>query len=584
MLIPGAGSRAIISAPAVTDLIRRAEDWIAGDPDPQTRSELQALIDASDIDELEARLDGPLSFGTAGIRGQVGAGPNRMNRAVVIRTTSGLASYLIAEHGGVPEHPVVVGFDARPTSKQFAEDTSGVLAAAGISVAFFPDFAPTPLVAFAAKDLQAAAAVVVTASHNPPADNGYKVYANNAAQIIPPVDGDIASAIDLAGPATDVARVASAFAGGSPLVTPVPSDIFDQYWEQVNATRPSPMHSDMKVVYTPMHGVGGRVLEEVFHRAGHSGLIPVPLQAEPDGAFPTVAFPNPEEQGALDLATQLAEQVEADLIIANDPDADRLAVVVPLEGAWRPLSGNEIGVLLGDYILRHASGEPRPIVINSIVSSPMFGHVAGARGALHEVTLTGFKWIANAGMALEALGRGRFVFGYEEALGYTVGSTVRDKDGISAALVFCDLVAGLRAQGRTVLDQLDTLWQEFGLWVSAQHSIVRPGGEGMKAIQSAVAALAADPPTSVEGYDVDTVTDFSIGADERPPWLGAQALVELSLGDVGRILVRPSGTEPKLKIYVDLRGEAGTEPRKSHTELTDSSARLAEVFAETLPI
>ena len=568
----------------MTDLIRRAEDWIAGDPDAQTRSELQTLIDASDTDELAARLDGSLSFGTAGIRGEVGAGPNRMNRAVVIRTTSGLASYLIKKHEGVPERPVVVGFDARPTSKQFAEDTSGVLAAAGISVVFFPDFAPTPLVAFATKHLQAAAAVVVTASHNPPADNGYKVYADNAAQIIPPADGDISSAIDLAGPAIEVVRVEAVFAGGSRLVTPVRNDILDQYWDQVNASRPSPTASDMKVVYTPMHGVGGHVVEEVFHRAGHSGLIPVPLQAEPDGAFPTVAFPNPEEEGALDLATELAEQVDADLIIANDPDADRLAVVVPHEDAWRPLSGNEIGLLLGDYILRNTSGEPRPIVINSIVSSPMLGHVAEARGALHEVTLTGFKWIANAGMALETLGKGRFVFGYEEALGYTVGSTVRDKDGISAALVFCDLVAGLRSEGRTVLDQLNDLWQEFGLWVSSQYSIVRPGTEGMKAIQSAVTALAAAPPDTLDGYEISAVTDFSVGADERPMWLGAQALMELSLGDQGRILVRPSGTEPKLKIYVDLRGEAGTDPQKRHTELTISAAGLAQTLAGTLPI
>ena len=292
----------------MTDLIRRAERWIDGDPDPQTRSELQALINANETSELAARLDGSLSFGTAGLRGQVGAGPNRMNRAVVIRATSGLAGYLITEHDGLPERPVVVGFDARPTSRQFAEDSAGVLAAAGISVVFFPDFAPTPLVAFAAKHLNAAAAVVITASHNPPADNGYKVYANNAAQIIPPVDADIAAAIDLTGPAVEVARVESAFAGGSGLVTQVPADILDLYWEQVNASRPSPMTSDMKVVYTPMHGVGGQVLEEVFRRAGHGGLIPVPLQAEPDGAFPTVSFPNPEEQGALDLATELVER------------------------------------------------------------------------------------------------------------------------------------------------------------------------------------------------------------------------------------------------------------------------------------
>ncbi len=584
MLIPGAGSRALANRPPVTDLIRRAERWIDGDPDPQTRTELQALINAGETTELAGRLDSSLSFGTAGLRGEVGAGPNRMNRSVVIRTTAGLATYLIAKHDGAPQSPIVVGFDARPTSEQFAEDTAGVLAAAGISVLYFPDFAPTPLVAYAAKHFRAAGAVVITASHNPPADNGYKVYANNGAQIIPPVDGEIATAIDLAGPAVDVPRVESVFSGGAPLVTPVPDDLLDHYWEEVNASRPAPMRSDMKVVYTPMHGVGGRVLEEVFRRAGQSGLLPVPLQAEPDGAFPTVSFPNPEEEGALDLATELASQVEADLIIANDPDADRLAVVVPYEDGWRPLSGNEIGVLLGDYILRHVSADDTPIVINSIVSSPMLGHIARKREAHHEVTLTGFKWIANAGLALEASGAGRFVFGYEEALGYTVGSVVRDKDGISAALVFCDLVAGLRNEGRTVLDQLGDLWQEFGLWVSAQHSIVRAGSEGQRAIRSAVSALAADPPATLEGHVIDSVTDYSIGAEKRPMWLGAQALVEFSLGDRGRILVRPSGTEPKLKIYVDLRGEIGNDAEKTHEELTESASVLARSLAGTLSI
>jgi len=584
VLILGAGNRTLAKSPPVTDLIRRAERWIDGDPDPETRTELQALINAGETTELAERLDGSLSFGTAGLRGEVGAGSNRMNRSVVIRTTAGLATYLTTKYDGVPQRPVVVGFDARPTSRRFAEDTAGVLAAAGISVLYFPDFAPTPLVAYAARRFRAAAAVVITASHNPPADNGYKVYADNGAQIIPPADGEIGTAIDLTGPAVDVPRVESVFAGGAPLVTPVPDDLLDHYWEEVNASRPAPMPSDMKVVYTPMHGVGGRILKEIFRRAGHTGLLPVPLQAEPDGAFPTVSFPNPEEEGALDLAIELANQVEADLIIANDPDADRLAVVVPYEDGWRPLSGNEIGVLLGDSILRNASADNTPIVINSIVSSPMLGHIARKREAHHEVTLTGFKWIANAGLALEAKGAGRFVFGYEEALGYTVGSVVRDKDGISAALVFCDLVAGLRNEGRTVLDQLGDLWQEFGLWVSAQHSIARVGSEGQRAIRSAVSTLAADPPTTLDGHRIESVTDYSIGAETRPIWLGAQALVELSLGDRGRILVRPSGTEPKLKIYVDLRGEPGADAERTREELAESATALAQTLAGLLSI
>ena len=505
-----------------------------------------------------------------------------MNRAVVIRTTRGLAEYLLDVNGGPPDTPVILGYDARPTSRRFAEDTAGVLAAAGISVLFFPDVTPTPLVAFAAKHLHASAAVVVTASHNPPADNGYKVYGANAAQIIPPTDTDIAAAIDRVAPAADVPRAEGVFTGSSQLVAPVPGNIVDCYWEEVDANRPDPHQSDLRIVYTPMHGVGGSVLDAIFRRAGHKGLIPVPEQAEPDGAFPTVSFPNPEEPGALALAIALAEARSADLIVANDPDADRLAVVVPEAGKWRPLTGNEIGVLLGDHVLRHHQGEEPPIVIGSIVSSPMLGRLAEAHGARHEMTLTGFKWIVHAGLALEAAGKGRFVFGYEEALGYTVGSTVRDKDGISAALVFTDLAAGLREQDRTVLDRLVDLWREVGLWVSAQHSVVRPGVVGSMAIKDAVSRLAGTPPEAVGDYEVTEVTDYRIGFEERPIWLGAQALIELTLGHNGRILVRPSGTEPKLKIYVDLVEEAASDPHAQHQDLSLTAADVASHVAADL--
>ena len=568
----------------MTDLAARAQQWIDGDPDPVTRAELLALIDSADMTAIASRFEGSLTFGTAGMRGGVGAGPNRMNRAVVIRTTRGLADYLLAEHDGPPTSTVIVGYDARPTSRRFAEDTAGVLAAAGISVFYFPEFAPTPLVAFAAKHLHAAAAVVVTASHNPPADNGYKVYAGNAAQIIPPTDQAIAAAIEGVGPAAEVPRVEGVFDGASDLVVAVPGDTFDCYWEEIDTTRSRRQGSDLKIVYTPIHGVGGEVLGQVFERAGHTGLIPVPDQAAPDGAFPTVAFPNPEEPGALDLALQLAQEQDADLIIANDPDADRLAAVVPTAGEWRPLSGNEIGALLGDYVLANHGGPETPIVANSIVSSPILGRLAQLRGAIHEVTLTGFKWIVSAALALEAAGKGRFVFGFEEALGYTIGSTVRDKDGISAALLFCDLVADLAESGLTPLDRLEELWSEVGLWVSAQHSIVRPGSEGAAAIQSAVDRLADAPPGTIADYPVTSVTDYRSGADTRPPWLGAQALVELSLGERGRLLVRPSGTEPKLKIYADLMGSPSEDPHAQHAELSDTAVNLAADLALSLDL
>lgn len=561
----------------MSTLSDRARQWIEDDPDQTTRAELEAVLESGDIADLTSRMDTVLTFGTAGIRGEVGAGPGRMNRAVVIRTTYGLARYL-----GESDRPVVLGFDARPTSRQFAEDTAGVLAAAGIEVRFFPEVTPTPLVAFTAKHLGAAAAVVVTASHNPPADNGYKVYGPDAAQIVAPIDEEIQRGMESSPPAKDVPRVGDAFQPGTELVSPVPSDILDAYWEEVSAFRSRAVGSDLRIVYTPLHGVGLAVVSEVMRRAGHGGLHAVPEQAEPDGTFPTVSFPNPEEPGALDLALGMAEESGADLIVANDPDADRLAVVVPHDDGWRPLSGNEVGSLLGDYVLRNDRGEGPAIVSSSVVSSPMLGLLAKAYGARHEQTLTGFKWIARAGRALEEAGEGRFVFGYEEALGYTIGPTVRDKDGISAALFFTDLMADLADEGATVMDRLHQLWEEHGLWVSSQTSIVRPGIDGVESLRLAVNRLGDDPPSAVNGLAVSAVTDFRTGGEDRPPWLGEQDLIELRLGDRGRVLVRPSGTEPKLKIYVDLTEPPGDDPDTHQQELLTRARAMGDALGSDL--
>jgi phosphomannomutase len=561
------------------DLAERARAWIEGDPDPDTRTEMESVIESGDREELESRMNTELTFGTAGIRGRVGAGPGRMNRAVVIRTTYGLARYLDS-----PDRPVVVGFDARPTSRRFAADTAGVLAAAGIAVRYFPEVTPTPLVAFTAKHLGAIAAVVVTASHNPPADNGYKVYGEQASQIVSPVDSRIQEEIAAAPAANEIERVEDAFGGASPLVTEVPDDILDRYWEGVSATRSREEGSDIAVVYTPIHGVGRDVLFDVMHRAGHTEIVAVPEQAEPDGTFPTVDFPNPEEPGALDLALDLADDRGADLLIANDPDADRLAAVVPHQGGWRPLSGNEVGVLLGDYMLSNDPDPSSAIVGSSIVSSPMLGRIAASHGARHAQTLTGFKWIVKAGLTLEEEGEGRFIFGYEEALGYTVGSTVRDKDGISAALLFTDLVADLADAGGSIMERLHGLWAQHGLWVSAQTSIVRRGPEGAEALRDAIAGLADHPPEKVGEYPVSGVTDYRIGAEQRPVWLGAQDLVELTLGQSGRILVRPSGTEPKLKIYVDLARESRPDPDAQHAEMLAEAQALGESIEESLSL
>jgi phosphomannomutase len=573
---------AVAAERPLSDLVATARDWIAGDPDPATRSALQAVVDEADQEELEAAIGEPLTFGTAGIRGEVGPGPGRMNRATVIRTTAGLAEYLLGVHGGPPEQPVVLGFDARPDSRVFAEDTAGVLAGAGIAVSFFPEVTPTPLVAFAAKHLDAPAAVVITASHNPPADNGYKVYDANAAQIIPPTDVAISDAISGVGRASDVVRLEAVFSGSSTLVSPVPEGMFDAYAAEVAEARPNPQVSDLRIVYTPLHGVGGDTLLRMCLAAQHTGLIPVPEQSRPDGTFPTVRFPNPEEPGALDLSLDLAKTVGADLLLANDPDADRLAVAVPVAGEWRLLSGNELGALLGDYVLRYWNHPEPPIVVNSVVSSPMLARIAERRGGVHESTLTGFKWIINAGLALEASGEGRFAFGYEEALGYSVGRTVRDKDGISAAIVMADLAAEEAGAGRGVLDRLHDLWDEVGLWVSAQHSIVRTGPEGQDELLAAVDRLGEDPPDLIGGVPVSGVTDYREGEQGRPVWLGRQDLVELTLGAAGRALVRPSGTEPKLKIYVDLTGEPGSDHEVAHGRLSDRARSMAVEVGEWL--
>lgn len=559
----------------MNDILQKAAEWVAGDPDPETRAQVETLIAAGDSEALEPLFGQPLTFGTAGIRGPVGPGPARMNRATVIRTTAGLASYL----GDTEGRPVVVAFDARPTSATFARDTAGVLVAAGIPVVFFPTPTPTPLAAFAAKVSGAAAAVVVTASHNPPQDNGYKVYAANAAQIIPPVDSDIAARIAAAPPAADVPRLDDPWS--SELFQIAPSDMFDRYQSEVEAVRPAPVESDLRIVYTPVHGCGGETVSALLAGAGHRGLVPVAEQFAPDGTFPTVVFPNPEEPGVLDLALATARRIDAHLVIANDPDADRLAAASPLAGEWTTFTGNDLGVLLGDFVL--SSGRiDRPITVSSIVSSPMMAALAEARGARHVSTLTGFKWIVNAGLHLQEAGEGTFAYGYEEALGYTIGTVVRDKDGMSAALVLCDLVENLRRRGATLWDRLAELWAELGVWASTQISISKSGPEGMDELKAAVAALAADPPTEVGGLEVTEMVDYRTGAGDRPFWLGEQDLIELMFGSRGRALARPSGTEPKLKIYVDLRGEAGDDPFEARARLGEEAESVARSLAERI--
>ncbi len=533
----------------MTDLEARARAWIEGDPDPETRAELEAVLASGDRAALADRVGAHLEFGTAGIRGRVGAGPNRMNRAVVIRTTRGLADHLVATGRG--GGPVVVGFDGRADSRRFADDALGVLVAAGLPVRYFPEVVPTPVAAYAARVLGAAAAVVVTASHNPPDDNGYKVYDGNAAQIVPPADAMISAAIERVGPASEVPRADLVLDSGHRLAEPIGDGLVSGYLDEVVALLPAdPPPRTLRISYTPLHGVGWGVVSRALAAAGFLDVYPVPEQRDPDGRFPTVAFPNPEEPGALDLAHRLGDRVAADLVLANDPDADRFAVSIP-DGGWRPLTGNQVGQLLGDHLLEHYEGSRQPLVISSIVSSPMLAGIAAAHGARHEATLTGFKWIANAALDLERDHGLQFVFGYEEALGYTVGNVVRDKDGISAAVVFADMAERCRAGSESIWDRLAELWRRHGLWVGVQHSVVRPGSEGLAEIDRAMERLRTAGPGEIGGFEVTRTTDYRDGAEQRPRWLPAQALVEFELGDAGRALVRPSGTEPKLKIYVD---------------------------------
>jgi phosphomannomutase len=563
--------------PTTADLRERANAWIAGDPDEGTRAELQALLDADDEAELRERVGAGLEFGTAGLRGVVGAGTNRMNLAVIRRTSRGLADHLLATVPDAAARGVVVGFDARIDSEAFAREAVAVFAGAGLKVQWFPSPRPTPLVAYAQKVLDAAAAVVITASHNPPEYNGYKVYAEGAAQIVPPTDAAIAAAIDAVGPATGVplADVVT-----SDLVAPVPASVVDRYLDELAAARPDTPGPDLTLVYTPLHGVGGELVQRAMAEAGFADFHVVPSQAEPDGRFPTVRFPNPEEPGAMDAAVELAREVGADLVIANDPDADRLAAAIPDgHGGYELLTGNQIGVLLTDHLLAGSDAD-RKLVVASIVSTPMFKDVAANYGAHAEFTLTGFKWICAASRVLERDEGYSFVYGFEEALGSSVGTVVRDKDGIGAAVAFAGLARSLAAEGRTIADRLEELYRRDGLWVSHQHSITRPGSAGLAEIAQAMAVLETRVPEELAGQQVLSAIDYRIGADQRPSWLEAHDMVALELTD-GRALIRPSGTEPKLKIYVDLRGQAGPDRDldAQSAELLQRAAAVAEDLA-----
>jgi|KBSSwiStaDraftv2_1062776.scaffolds.fasta_scaffold01887_15 phosphomannomutase len=570
-----------------SELIRRADAWSAADPDETTRAELQKLLTSEDFAELEDRFAGTLEFGTAGLRGVVGAGPNRMNRAVVRSATAGLAAYLLATVPDAARRGVVVARDGRRMSKEFAEDTAAVLAAAGIPALVRPGFTPTPLCAFLVERLGASAGVMVTASHNPPEYNGYKVYWGNGAQIIPPHDVGIAAAIARVGPAREIPLADLTDARAHGLVREIGPELEQAYLEGILAQRLHPGEgTDLTIVYTPMHGVGGPLALEALRRAGFTNVHPVPEQLQPDPAFPTVRFPNPEEPGAMDLSRALAERTRADLVLANDPDADRLAVLTrEASGELRALTGNEVGVLLGHYLLTEGPRRERPLVMTTIVSSTQLGAIALRLGALYDETLTGFKWIANRSLERAAKDGAELVFGYEEALGYTVGTLVRDKDGIGAAVCMADLAGWTRARGTTVAGYLEAIEREFGVYVSKQRSFTFPGASGAETIASVMEAFRKDPPARVGSRAVEWVKDYrartrTAQGRNVPLTLPPSNVVAYGLEGGAQVTLRPSGTEPKIKYYFELpeRLAPGEDVRTAHRRGEQQLAELERDF------
>jgi phosphomannomutase len=521
--------RAVVTVNDAVLVRTAAQAWLAEDPDPDTRAELQALLDAGAEAEAELadRFAGSLEFGTAGLRGAVGAGSNRMNRVVVIRAAAGLAAYLKAN--GLTDGPVLIGYDARHKSDVFAEDTAAVIRGAGLDAVLLDRPTPTPVVAFGIRHLKAVAGVVVTASHNPPQDNGYKVYLGDGSQIVPPADSEIAAAIEAVGALASVPRGDDWQTAGD--------DLLDAYLDRIATLVPADAPRELNVAYTPLHGVGRLLVEAAVSRAGFAAPSVVASQADPDPDFPTVSFPNPEEPGAIDAALELARSVGADIAVANDPDADRCAVAVPdpaADGGWRMLRGDELGALLGEFLL---SSRPSGVAACSIVSSSLLGKIAAAYDVAYADTLTGFKWIGRVP---------DLVFGYEEALGYCVDpEAVKDKDGISTLIRVLQLAAEAKAAGRTLLDLLDDLAKKYGLHATDQ---LAARVDDLSLIAAAMDRLRATPPTSLGGHTVDRIEDLSQGTETLPPTDG----LRYTLSEGARVVVRPSGTEPKIKCYLEV--------------------------------
>lgn len=527
-------------------LLAEVQAWIADDPDPKTAAELTRLVADGDEATLNKYFAGFLQFGTAGLRGPIGPGPSCMNRAVVGRTAAGLVAYM--KERGMTR--VVIGRDARYGSEDFTQESAEIFSGAGFEVFVLPRPLPTPVLAFATLDLKCDVGVMVTASHNPPQDNGYKVYIGPtadgidyaASQIISPTDGFIAKKID------EIKSLAGQTRGSK--WTVLDDAVVDKYIARTAELAPRP--GSLKIVYTAMHGVGTETLEKAFAEAGFPKLILVSEQSQPDPDFPTVAFPNPEEPGAIDLALAKAREVGADLVIANDPDADRCAAAVnDPNGGWRMLRGDELGVIFGEWIARSFATEKRTGSFgNSIVSSSALGKIAAHYVIDFKEVLTGFKWLAK----IEDL-----AFGYEEAIGYAVDSaTVNDKDGISAALFLAQIATDLNAQGKTLVDLLNEVWNRHGFHGTEQISI---RVSDMTRIADLLAGLRKNPPAEIAGRSVSSIDDLAAPKDGLPPTDGLRIWLDGGI----RIIIRPSGTEAKMKCYI----EVITKDAQSANDLLD---------------
>lgn len=550
----------------MTDISQIARAWLAQDPDPDTRDELSALLErASHGDEdaradLADRFDGRLAFGTAGLRGALGAGSKRMNRVVVGQAAAGLAAYLRERTEGTPT--VVVGYDGRRNSQRFARDSAEIFAGAGLHAVLLPRLLPTPVLAFAVRHLGADAGVMVTASHNPPDDNGYKVYLggpDEGSQIVAPADAEIAAHIDRIAESTALSDLPRSVGYAT-----AAESVVDAYVAATAAVAPAPEGADaLRWVYTAMHGVGWETFAAILDAAGYPRPVTVEAQRDPDGTFPTVAFPNPEEPGAMDLAYETARAAEAQFIIANDPDADRVAVAIPadVEGGWRRLTGNEIGLLLGWRAAQSADAATGASLACSLVSSPGLRAVAEHYGMSSYETLTGFKWISRAP---------GLVFGFEEALGYLVNpETVRDKDGLSAAVAVLGLAAAEHAVGSSLTGLLERFADTFGHFTSGQISV---RVDDLSVIARIMASLRADPPSTIGDTEVDAFEDLLEGGTDLPPG----DVLRMRLADGSRVIVRPSGTEPKLKLYLDVRGDSAEDARARLERLTQAAHRMLD--------